>query len=60
MRLKQLRKSRNHMTQAELAEKADLSLGYVARLETGRQDPTLGVLRKLAKALRVSVGDLVK
>jgi transcriptional regulator with XRE-family HTH domain len=60
MRLKRLRKRRNRMTQAELAKRARLSPGYIARLETGRSDPTLTTLKALAKALRVSVGSLLK
>ena len=59
VRLKKLRKARN-MTQEELAKRADLSRTYVARLETGRQDPSLSTLERLAKALRVSVADLLK
>ena len=58
-RLKQLRKRRNR-TQAELARRAGLSLGYIARLETGRSDPTLSTLVKLAKALRVRVSKLLE
>jgi transcriptional regulator with XRE-family HTH domain len=58
MRLKQLRNARG-MTQAVLAQKTKLSLGYVARLEQGRHDPPLSTLAKLAKALKVTVGDLV-
>jgi transcriptional regulator with XRE-family HTH domain len=57
-RLQQLRKRRN-LTQAELAEKAGLSRGYLARLETARQDPTLTTLEALAKALRVKVSRLL-
>ena len=59
IRLKRLRK-RRRLTQAELAKRARLSPGYIARLETGRDDPTLTTLKALAKALRVSVGDLLK
>jgi transcriptional regulator with XRE-family HTH domain len=59
-RLKRLRKARNHMTQAELAKRAGLSPGYIARLETGRHDPTLSTLEKLAKALRVKVAKLLE
>jgi len=43
-----------------LAEKAGISYGYLWRLEAARQDPTLTVLEKLAKALKVRVADLVK
>ena len=59
MRIKKLRAGRG-WTQKELAERAGISHGYLARLETARQDPTLGVLEKLAKALKVKVADLVK
>lgn len=59
MRLKKLRAERG-MTQEALAEKAGLSRSYIARLELGQQDPTLGTLEKLAKALKVTVGELVE
>jgi transcriptional regulator with XRE-family HTH domain len=58
--LKKLRKRRG-FTQADLAEAAGVSRGYLARLEAGLQtDPTLSVLRKLARALNVSVSRLVR
>ncbi len=59
MRLKQLRHRRG-LTQQALAEKARLSLGYVARLEIGRHDPKLSTLAKIAKALKVPVTELVE
>lgn len=59
MRIKALR-ARRGWTQKKLAEAAGISHGYLARLETARQDPTLGTLEKLAKALKVTVADLVK
>lgn len=58
MRLRQLREKRG-MTQEHLAEKAGISRGYLARLETARQDPTLSTLEKIAKALRVKVAKLL-
>jgi transcriptional regulator with XRE-family HTH domain len=57
--LKRLRAARG-LSQEALARKARISRGYLARLETARQDPTLGVLARLAKALGVSVGTLVE
>jgi transcriptional regulator with XRE-family HTH domain len=57
-RLKKLREAKG-MSQAALAEKADLSRGYLLRLEAGRQDPTLGTLERLAKALDVSLRKLI-
>ena len=48
------------MTQAELAERADLAVESVSRLETGRlANLTLRVAQGLASALGVSVGHLV-
>jgi transcriptional regulator with XRE-family HTH domain len=59
MRLKKLRADRG-MTQEALAEKAGISRTFIARLELGQQDPTLTTLQKLAKALKVTVGELVQ
>jgi transcriptional regulator with XRE-family HTH domain len=57
-RLKKLREARE-MSQAALATKAKISRGYLIRLEAGRQDPTLGMLERLAKALGVPVTELL-
>ena len=48
------------MTQEQLARRADLSLGYVQRLEVGRHDPPVSTLRALAKALGVPVTELLR
>jgi transcriptional regulator with XRE-family HTH domain len=58
MKLKALRKERG-WKQPDLAKKAGLSPGYIARLETGRHDPKLSTLLKLAKALGVPVTELL-
>ena len=58
-RIKSLRAKRE-MTQAELAERAKLTLGYIGKLETGSYDPQLSTLKRLAKALRVTVAELVR
>ena len=58
MRLRQIR-TRRKMTQEALAIKADVSRAYLSRLEMGRHDPPLSLLRRLAKALGVKVGELV-
>lgn len=59
MRLKRLRE-KEELAQEQLAKRSGLSLGYVARLEIGMHDPSLSTLGKLAKALRVTVGELLK
>ncbi len=58
-RLKQLRAERG-LTQAALAKRAGVTLSYIGRLEIGMHDPQLSSLRKLAKALKVTVGELVE
>lgn len=59
MRIQEFRKKRD-MTQETLAKKAGISRGYLARLETGRHDPSLAMLRTLADVLKVKLVDLVK
>ncbi len=58
-KLRKLREARG-MSQAALAKDAAISEGYLLRLEAGRQDPTLGVLERLAKALGVKVRTLLE
>jgi putative transcriptional regulator len=58
-RLKELREERR-LSQATLAEKVGVSREHVSRLEAGRHDPTLGLLEKLAKVLKVRVTELLE
>lgn len=58
MRIKAFRK-RKGWTQETLAAKAGIGRVHLAKLETARQDPTLGTLEKIAKALRVKLSALV-
>jgi transcriptional regulator with XRE-family HTH domain len=53
-------RERRGLTQEQLAAKAGISRGYLARLETARQDPKLSTLEKIAKALKVDVPKLLK
>lgn len=46
-------------TQAQLAERLDVSLTYVQRVEGGRANLSLKSLCEVANALRVAVPDLV-
>ncbi len=49
------------MTQVQLAKRAKVTQAYVAMLETGvKKNPSLATLRRIAKALKVDVGDLLK
>jgi transcriptional regulator with XRE-family HTH domain len=59
MKLKQLR-TRQGFNQTDLAKKVRVTQAYIAMLENGRENPTLNVLERLAKALKVTVADLVE
>jgi transcriptional regulator with XRE-family HTH domain len=59
MKLKALR-TKQGLTQMALAKKLTMKQAYLARLESGAEDnPTLATLRRLAKALRCKVSELV-
>jgi transcriptional regulator with XRE-family HTH domain len=53
--LRKLRKAKG-LSQAKLADRADLSREYVNKIEAGRYDPPLSTINALAKALGVKVG----
>ena len=60
VRLRTWRRERR-MTQEALAKKARVTKFYISQLETGlRDNPSLPVLRRLAKALGVSAGELLE
>jgi transcriptional regulator with XRE-family HTH domain len=49
------------MTQRDLAAKAKVTQGYVAQLEMGmKKNPSLDILKRLAKALGVPVTELLE
>lgn len=56
--LRRLRLART-LTQARLAELAELSTNYVARLERGELGPSLSVATRLSVALGVGPSELV-
>jgi len=58
-RLRKLRISKK-LSQATVAKRADLSREYVNKIEAGRYDPPLSTINALAKALGVSVGELLE
>lgn len=59
MRLKRLREKRG-WTQQVLAEKVGVSRVTVAKIEIGNRKPSLELLYRLAKVLKVKVGDLLE
>lgn len=56
--IKKLRKQRG-WSQSELAEKASITLTHVNRLETGKYNPSIDVVLRLARALDVTLDQLV-
>ena len=58
--LKRLRAERD-LTMQALATRAGVTDAYIAQLETGvRKNPSLAVLKRLAKALGVTLAELVE
>ena len=60
---KNLRKLRGGkgLSQEKLARLADVAKNTIIKIEAGKnQNPTLDTLKKIAKALDVSVDDLIK
>ncbi len=53
------RRKEMKLTQEELAEKTELSQGYISQLEKSRFDPTAPVIVKLAVALMMSTDELL-
>ena len=52
-------RARKNITQEKLAEMANITPEYLARLEKEKYSPSLVVIANLAKALSVSVNTLI-
>lgn len=48
------------MSQGDICRKLDVDRSYISNVESGKKNPTLLTITKLAKALRVSVSELLK
>jgi len=58
--LRKLREAKG-MSQTDLAKKAGITQAYIASLESGaRENPSLTMLRKLAKVLKTDLAKLLK
>lgn len=55
--IQQFRKEK-HLTQEELAEKADIPTNYLAKIETAQVNTTVRYLIKIARGLHKKVRDL--
>lgn len=56
-RIQKIRKAAD-LTQEKLAEKVGISRAYMGYIEQGRYAPSLEVVEKIAKALKVKLSDL--
>jgi DNA-binding XRE family transcriptional regulator len=43
----------------ELAKAAGITPGYLSHIESGKRDGTIGTMKKIAEALKVTIDDLV-
>lgn len=59
MRLRRIRRAKG-LTQDAVAKKARISRTYMTNLEAGKYDPTVGVARRIARALGVKVSELLE
>lgn len=58
--VRQLRKQQ-HLTQKEVAERANIDRSYVSQIESGTvSNPSINVLQGLARALNTSIRDLLQ
>jgi putative transcriptional regulator len=58
--IKKLRED-NGLSQEKLARLADVANNTIIKIEAGKnQNPTLDTLNKIAKALKISIDDLIK
>ena len=57
--LKRIRTEKD-LSQVDVARELDVSRGFVSNLESGKRNPTLSTITRLAKALGVTTDELLK
>ena len=57
--MKRIRLSKQ-MSQGDICRKLGVDRAYISNIESGNKNPTLSTITKLAKALRVSIDELLK
>jgi len=53
-------RERRELTQEEVAHRSGVHSTEVSRIETGKRDPQISTLERLADALEVSPGELLR
>ena len=59
MNLKKIRIEKG-MSQGDISRKLDMDRGYISSVESGKRNPTITTLEKFAKALEISIDELLK
>lgn len=57
--MKKIRKVKG-MSQGDIYRATKIERAYISNLESGKQNPTLETIAKIASALGVKIGDLTK
>lgn len=57
--LKRIRNAKG-ISQGEISRKLEVDKSFVSNIENGKTNPTLSTIAKIAKAIGVSVGELMK
>ncbi len=57
--MKKIREAKK-MSQGDIYRATKIERAYISNLESGKQNPTLETIAKIAKALKVEIGDLTK
>ena len=57
--LKKIR-AKKKLSQGALARLLEVGKGYISNIESGKKNPTLATIKKLADALGVSASELLK
>ncbi len=57
--LKRIRTGKK-ISQGDIARTLGVSRGYISNIENGKMNPTLSTITDLAKAIKVSVSELLK
>ncbi|MBI3611537.1 MAG: helix-turn-helix transcriptional regulator, partial [Nitrospirae bacterium] len=56
-RIRELRKARN-LTQEQFGERTGINYKYLGAVERGQENPTVKILEKIARVLRVDLREL--
>ena len=57
--LKRIR-NKKKISQGDIAKQLGVSRGFISTIESGKTNPTLATIAKLAKVLRISIVELIR